>query len=344
MQPLIIFTAKGLYCPKGDFYIDPWRPVEHAVVSHAHSDHAFVGMKQYYATPLTAAVMRYRLGADITVHEYDYHRPFIINGVKISLHPAGHVPGSAQTRIEVGDRVWVASGDYKLEDDGLSEPFEQLECEGLITEATFGLPIYRWRPQSEITEDIMTWWRENIAAGKTSLLYGYSFGKAQRLLAMVGPQALAPIYGHGAVYNVTEALRTAGLKLPELGKIPDLRQGATVEPGSLVLAPPNAAGTAWTKRFTNKDEAFVSGWMSIRSSRRSRAIGHGFTMSDHADWPALIQAISSSKARFVQPFCGSKNALSRYMREEMKLDAPDAPAGRYNAPADMADNTVQGDD
>lgn len=341
---LIVFTSKGLYCPAGDFYIDPWRPVEHAVVSHAHSDHAFRGMANYYATPLTAAVMRLRLSEDITVHEHDYGTSFTIHGVSVSLHPAGHVPGSAQIRIEVDGRVWVATGDYKVEDDGLSTPFEQLECDGMITEATFGLPIYRWQPQAEVAADIIAWWRANAAAGKTSLLYGYSFGKAQRLLAMVSPAAVAPVYGHGAVYNVTEVLRTAGLKLPELLRLPELRSAEEIAPGALVLAPPSAAGSPWTRRFKRRDEAFVSGWMSIRSSRRSRAIGRGFTMSDHADWPGLLQAITNSKASFVQPFCGSKNPLSRYLREELRLDAPDAPDGRYNAPADNPVTATEGDD
>jgi putative mRNA 3-end processing factor len=344
MKPLIVFTAKGLYCPAGDFYIDPWRPVQHAIVSHAHADHAFSGMQHYYATPLTTAVMRHRLGADIDVTEYDYGQQFSINGVGISLHPAGHVPGSAQIRIEHAGRVWVATGDYKLEDDGLSTPFETIECEGMITEATFGLPIYRWRPQADVQADIMDWWRQNIEAGKTSLLYGYSFGKAQRLLHMVGYDAPAPIYGHGAVYNVTEALRGAGLQLPDLQRLPDQRQKGQIEPGSLVLAPPSAAGSAWIKRFNNIDEAFVSGWMSIRSSKRSRAIGRGFTMSDHADWPALLKAIEQSKATFVQPFCGSKDALSRYLREEVGLNAPDAPAGRYNAPTESNKDAIEGNE
>ena len=342
ISPLIVFTKKGLYCPPGDFYIDPWRPVERAIVSHAHSDHAFRGMRNYYATPLTAAVMRVRLGADIKVHEYEYGQGFNLNGVNISLHPAGHVPGSAQVRIETGGRVWVASGDYKIEDDGLSTPFEQLQAEGLITEATFGLPIYRWRPQALIRDEILDWWVLNRAAGKTSLLYGYSFGKAQRLLHMLGDSGT--VYGHGAVYNITESLRQGGLELPPLLRVPAIKDMAAFEPGSLVLAPPSASGTPWVRRFAPFEEGFVSGWMSIRSSRRSRNIGRGFTMSDHADWPGLLSAITNSGARFVQPFCGSKNQISRYLREEMGLEAPDAPAGRYNGPSeDDVDSTSQVD-
>lgn len=334
IKPLITFTSKGLYCAVGDFYIDPWRPVQHAVVSHAHSDHAFAGMQTYYSTPLTAAVMRLRLGADITVNEHYYGEPFFINGVKISLHPAGHVPGSAQIRIEVDGRVWVATGDFKLEDDGISTPFEAVECEGLITEATFGLLIYRWQPQAQVASEMKAWWKENQVQGKTSLLYGYSFGKAQRLLTMMSGANMPPIYAHGAVYNVTEVLRLAGMDLPPLLPLPDVTHKEAIAPGALILAPPSAANTPWLKRFPAKEEAFVSGWMAIRSSRRSRNIGRGFVMSDHADWPALISAIEQSKAQFVQPFCGSKNQLSRYLREELNLTAPDAPAGRYNAPVE----------
>ena len=331
-DPLIVFTKRGLYCPAGDFYVDPWRPVERAVVSHAHSDHAYPGMQKYFATPLTAAVMRLRLGAGIVVQEHEYAQQFSIGGVQVSLHPAGHVPGSAQIRIEHAGRVWVATGDYKRENDGISEPFELLACDGLITEATFGLPIYQWPPQSTVRADIQAWWAENRAAGRTSLLYGYSFGKAQRLLAMLAGDG--PIYGHGAVYNVTQALRDAGMVLPELRRVPAVADMAEFEPGALVLAPPSAGGTPWVRRFRPFDEAFVSGWMSIRSSRSSRNIGRGFTMSDHADWPALIDTITGTGAQFVQPFCGSKNQLSRYLREELGLEAPDAPSGRYNAPAD----------
>jgi putative mRNA 3-end processing factor len=332
MERLITFTSRGLYCPPGDFYIDPWRPVEHAVVTHAHSDHAFPGMNHYYATPLTAAVMRVRLGSDIQVSEYPYWQGFRINGVDVSLHPAGHVPGSAQVRIEKGNQVWVATGDYKLENDGLSTPFESVKGDGMITEATFGLPIYRWRSQKQVGNEIRAWIKANQSANKTSLLYGYSFGKAQRLLHMVGNEG--SVYAHGAVYNITEALRALGLDMPPLLPIPDLKSGIQIEPGAIILAPPSAANSAWTKRFGTYEEAFVSGWMSIRSSRRSRNIAQGFTMSDHTDWPGLLNAITQSKATFVQPFCGSKNQLSRYLREELKLHAPDSPAGRYNAPAD----------
>ncbi len=323
-QPLIVFTKKGLYCPAGDFYIDPWRPVEHAVVTHGHADHAYYGMKRYYATPVTAAVMRVRLGADNLIHEHSYYEPFSIGGVSLSFHPAGHVPGSAQVRVEYQGRVWVATGDYKLEDDGLAEPFEIVEAEGMITEATFGLPIYTWKPQQQVFDDILTWWKANRDAGKASLLYGYSFGKTQRLLYHLAPHG--NIYGHGAAVNITEALRGTGVPLPPLETPPLLKNKDEIIPGSLILAPPSAGGTTWVKRFGDYEEAFVSGWMALRSSRRSRNIQHGFAMSDHADWPDLLKAIQRSKAQFVQPFCGSKDQLSRYLREELHLDAPDAPA------------------
>lgn len=334
LQRLIVFTEKGLYCPAGDFYVDPWRPVEHAVVTHAHSDHAYPHMKQYYATPISAAVMRVRLGADIAVTERAYGETFYINGVQVSLHPAGHVVGSAQVRIQVGNRVWVATGDYKLENDGLCEPYEQLQAEGFITEATFGLPIYRWKPQIEVQQDIVSWWKHNQAAGKVSLLYGYSFGKAQRLLSMLN--SFGPIYGHGAVVSITRALREVGVDLPPLERPPLSKDPADLAPGALILAPPSVGNTSWVQRFGDYNEAFVSGWMSIRSTHSSRNIGQGFTLSDHADWPALLQAISASGATFVQPFCGSQHQLSRYLREELHVDAPDAPA-RYEAAVSTED-------
>jgi putative mRNA 3-end processing factor len=322
-SPLIIFTPKGLYCPAGDFYIDPWRPVEQAVVSHAHADHAYKGMKHYHATPLSAAVMRVRLGKDIDVSSHPYGETFHFGPVGVSLHPAGHVPGSAQIRVEYAGRVWIATGDYKRMHDGISEPFEQLEGEGIISEGTFGLPIFKWQPQSEVMTEIESWWNANREAGKASILYGYSFGKAQRLQKALGGKGV--IYGHGAVMNISNALREAGLELPHLESVHDVREKFDYA-GSLILAPPGAMDSPWIRRFGDAEEATVSGWMAVRASRRWRSLARGFVMSDHADWPDLIRTIDDSGAKFAQIFCGYTAVLSRYLREERGLEAPDKPA------------------
>ena len=303
------------------------------MVSHGHADHAYFGMKQYYATPLTAAVMRVRLGQDVPVKEYGYGETFTFGPVAVSLHPAGHVPGSAQIRVEHQGRVWIATGDYKRLPDGVSEPFEQLEGDGIISEGTFGLPIFKWRAQAEVMAEIETWWAANRAEGKASILYGYSFGKAQRLqMALAGK---GEMFGHGAVINISNALREGGLALPPLEPVHDARDKHDYA-GALILAPPSAMDSAWTRRFGDAEEATVSGWMAVRASRRWRSLARGFVMSDHADWPDLIRTIDGSGARFAQIFCGYSAALSRFLREERGLEAPDAKrVDRREAAADV---------
>jgi putative mRNA 3-end processing factor len=337
-DPLIIFTAKGLYCPPGDFYIDPWRPVEQAVVSHGHADHAYRGMKQYHATPVTAAIMRVRLGPEIDVTEHQYHEPFYFGPVMVTLHGAGHVPGSAQIRVEHAGRVWIATGDYKRAPDGVSEPYEQLTGEGIISEGTFGLPIYTWRPQVEIIAGIESWWAENRAEGKASILYGYSLGKAQRLQAALGEKG--EVYGHGAVLSMSDTIRAAGIPLPEILKVHDAREKYDYS-GALVIAPPSVMDSAWVRRFGEAEEATVSGWMAVRASRRWRNLARGFVMSDHADWPDLLASIDGSGAKFAQIFCGYTAALSRFLREERGLIAPEPK--RQNRSIEVA-NVVGGEE
>ena len=302
------------------------------MVSHAHADHAYPGMKRYAATPVSAAVMRLRLGANIVVDEYDYGVPFLINGVTVSLHPAGHVPGSAQIRIEHKGRVWIATGDYKREFDGISTAFEQLEGEGIITEGTFALPVYAWKSQATVMAEIDSWWQENANAGKASVLYGYSLGKAQRVLAALAPLANGrPMYGHGAVINVTDVLRNAGVPLPPLEHVGDDRlKTKTDYTGALIIAPPSTQDSAWTKRFGDFEDATVSGWAALRASRRWRNMSRGFVMSDHADWQGLIKTVDDSKATYAGVFCGYRDTLSRYLAEERGLEVAAVPQRKVN--------------
>src|SRR5579883_1998304 len=214
---LLRVTDSGLYCERGDFFIDPWRPVGRAVITHAHADHLTWGCGEYLVTRDGLSVARARLGEGASVATVDYGESLDLNGVRVSLHPAGHILGSAQVRLEHAGRVWVASGDYKVEADPTCAAFEPICCHVFISECTFGLPIYRWRPQREILADVAAWWRSNRDAGRASLLYAYALGKAQRaiagLAAILGGELPGPIYTHGAVESMTRAYREAGVEI-----------------------------------------------------------------------------------------------------------------------------------
>ncbi|WP_309666359.1 ligase-associated DNA damage response exonuclease [Tabrizicola sp.] len=291
-SPVLTFTDQGIYCPAGDFHIDPWRPVPRALITHGHSDHARPGHGSYLATEAALPVIRHRLGP-LTAEGIPYGQPRQIGAATVSFHPAGHVPGSAQIRVEVAGEVWVVSGDYKTEADGLAEPFTPVACHAFISECTFGLPVFRWQPQPLIMEQIARWWATNAAEGKTSILGAYSFGKAQRVMA--GLPAIGPILTHGAVEDITEILRQQGYPLPQTTRV-TAQVSARSHPGALVIAPPSALGSAWISRFAPGDEAFASGWMAVRGIRRRRALGTGFALSDHADWDGLNTTIRATGA------------------------------------------------
>jgi putative mRNA 3-end processing factor len=294
-QPVLTFTDRGIYCPAGDFHIDPWRPVPRALITHGHSDHARPGMGTYLATIQALPIIRKRLGP-ITAEGVPFGETHQIGSAHVSFHPAGHVPGSAQIKVSVAGETWVVSGDYKTEPDGLAETFEPVPCHAFISECTFGLPIFRWEPQPQVMARIAAWWAANAAAGKTSILGAYSFGKAQRLLA--GLSAQGPILTHGAVEEMTQTLRDQGYPLPPTIRVtPEIT--AKTHPGALVIAPPSALGSVWANRLGPSEEAFVSGWMAVRGIRRRRALGTGFVLSDHADWQGLNDAIRATNAERV---------------------------------------------
>jgi len=313
MQDLIVQRPEGLYCPPGDFYIDPWKPVARAVITHAHSDHARTGHAHYLAHTYSEGTLRTRLG-EITLQTLPYGETIEHNGVKISLHPAGHVLGSAQVRLEHGGRVWVASGDYKLDADGTCTPFEPVACDTFITESTFGLPIYRWPTQTELSLEINDWWRSNAEAGRASVLLCYAFGKAQRILHGVDA-SIGPIMVHGAVEPLNAVYRAAGVNLPPTLRVNDEGVNPQMLKRALVLAPPSAQGTPWMKRFGNYSDAFASGWMQLRGTRRRRGVDRGFVMSDHADWPGLQKAIKGTGAERVFVTHGSVAIMVRWLTE-----------------------------
>ncbi|WP_373635598.1 ligase-associated DNA damage response exonuclease [Yoonia sp. SS1-5] len=313
MADVLTFTDRGIYCPAGDFYIDPWQPVPNALITHAHSDHARPGMGRYLATADTLPVMRHRLG-DIDAQSINYGEALRIGAADVSFHPAGHVPGSAQIRVSVNGQVWVASGDYKTVADGLCTPFEPLRCHAFITESTFGLPIFKWTPQDLLKDQINTWWAANVSQGRVAILGAYALGKAQRVLRYLDP-SIGPILTHGAIENTNAALRQQGISLPDTIRVtPDTV--AKDYPGALVLATPGALGTSWARRFGPASTAFASGWMALRGVRRRRAADRGFIISDHADWDGLNDAIKATGAERIFVTHGYTNVFQRWLTSQ----------------------------
>lgn len=305
-------TESGLYCPAGDFYIDPWRPVERAIVTHGHSDHCRWGSERYLVAEPGLQVARLRLGPEARIETIPYGQRVTLNGVKVSLHPAGHILGSAQVRIEDG-QTWVVTGDYKTEPDQTCAPFEPLKCHGLVTESTFGLPIYRWRPDAEVFAEIDAWWAANQAAGRCSVITGYSLGKAQRILAGLGDRG--PIVVHGAISRINDAYKWAGVKLPKVQTVHELKRGFDFGQ-AMVVAPPGAIATPWIRRFGDCSTAFASGWMAIRGVRRRSSVDRGFVLSDHIDWPALTATIDASEAEEVWVTHGYASTVVRFLSEQ----------------------------
>ncbi len=315
---LISFTDKGLYCAAGNFYIDPWKPVERAIITHAHSDHARTGSDHYLAQNDSFYLLKARLGQDIDLETMPYGERRKIGDVTVSLHPAGHIIGSAQVRIEQGGEVWVVSGDYKTEDDGISTPFEPVRCNTFITESTFGLPIYQWKPQVEIMQDIFEWIQQNQALGRSSILSAYSLGKAQRLVSGLMHHGLH-FYLHGAVYNMHETVR----KFMDLPVATYLNADVPKEEArkGIIIVPPSAIGTPWMKRWAPFSLGVCSGWMQVRGAQRRRNADAGFVLSDHADWPGLLQAIDATGAECVYATHGFSSTLARFLREERGIKA-----------------------
>jgi putative mRNA 3-end processing factor len=310
---ILAFTDRGIYCPAAEAYIDPWKPVDRALITHGHADHARSGMGRYLATAEAAPVLRYRLG-DIDLETVGYGEPVRMGEATISFHPAGHVPGSAQIRVEVKGEVWVVSGDYKLASDGISTPFEPVTCHTFITECTFGLPVFNWAAPEAVSAEINAWWAANAAEGRFSLCGAYSLGKAQRILAALDT-SIGPILTHGAIEGTTEVLRNQGIPFPETVHVTpetDLKS----HQGAFVLAPPSALGSTWAGRFRPASTAFASGWMALRGVRRRRAADRGFVMSDHADWAGLNAAIAATGAERVFATHGYTSVFRRWLEEQ----------------------------
>jgi putative mRNA 3-end processing factor len=318
MQDLLQVTESGLYCAAGDFYVDPWRRVPRAIITHAHADHARAGSDRYLCAAAGKTVLRERIGGGSPIDVLRPGESLSINGVQVSLHPAGHVLGSAQVRLEHRGVTWVVTGDYKLHADPTCAAFEPVRCDVFVTESTFGLPVYRWPEPATVAAEIDAWWRDNRDAGRTSVILAYSLGKAQRIAAMVDP-TIGPIVAHGAVMRMVEAYRAAGVRLPPIDRVPP-RARRVGDGRALVIAPPSVAGSRWLRLFGEVSVAPASGWMTVRGIRRRRGCERGFVVSDHADFPGLLSVIEASRAQRVLVTHGASDSLARLLRER-GLDA-----------------------
>jgi putative mRNA 3-end processing factor len=321
LADLITLTAEGLYCPLGGFHIDPWRPVERAVITHAHGDHARRGSRHYHAARSGVGLLHRRLGPEAIVEGHEFGAPVTFGDTSVSFHPAGHVLGSAQIRIEAAGVVWVISGDYKRDPDPSCERCEVVPCDVFITEATFALPIYRWDPIDQVMDGLLAWWDANAAAGRASVLFCYALGKAQRVLAELGQRTDRPVFVHGAIDALLDAYRHEGISLAPTVPVGPRRKGERFA-GELTIAPPSAFGSPWLRRFGNASTAFASGWMRVRGNRRRRGFDRGFVLSDHVDWPALLRTIEQTGARRVLATHGYSDTLARYLRETGLAAAP----------------------
>lgn len=311
---LLRFNECGIYCEQAQVYIDPWKPVDYAIITHGHGDHARYGNKFYKCTHEALPVIRYRLGDDIKIEGAEFGETFIINGVKFSFHRAGHILGSAQVRVEYKGEVWVASGDYKTTPDPLAGTFEPVKCHTFITESTFGLPVYKWSDDQIIAHEINDWWKLNKEAGKVSVIAGYSLGKAQRILQMLD-NSLGEIYTHGAIENINEVIRKQGISLNHTTRVTnDIKKGELT--GNIVIATPSALSSPWMKRLQPYSTGIASGWMSLRGARRRRSVDRGFILSDHADWNELNTAIKETGAEKIYVTHGYTSIFSQWLNEQ----------------------------
>lgn len=313
-SPTILVTRRGLYCPPGDFYIDPCRPVQNAVITHGHGDHLRRGSAHYILARPGEGIAHARLPDDADIAALDYGVPRQVGGVTISLHPAGHILGSAQVRIEHAGEVWVISGDYKRQSDPTCLAFEPIECDVFISEATFAQPVFCWPPTLQAVAEIVHWWRDNRERGVASVLFCYALGKAQRVLAEMLAFTQEPVYVNDAVGALVEVYRRAGVAM-----LPTLPLTAATPAdcrGALLLVPPSAAGTPWLRRFGAQSSGFCSGWIQQHSDRRRPRHDRGFVISDHADWPALVHTCTETRARRVLFTHGDSDALARHLRQQ----------------------------
>ncbi len=312
-------TSSGLWCAAGSFHIDPWEPVQRALITHAHGDHARAGNEAYLCAAPGEVLLRRRFGAGAAIESVPYGQRVTIGDVRVSFHPAGHVLGSAQIRLESDEGIWVVAGDYKRVPDPTCAAFEPVRCDTFITESTFGLPIYRWDPTGVVIDDIGAWWNGNRDDGRTSVLFCYTIGKAQRLLAELLRITDRTVFVHGMMLGAIEAYRESGVAMLPVAPVMEAARGVRSArrsfAGELVLAPLSARGTPWMRRLGDVSDGFASGLMRVRGVRRQRGYDRGFVLSDHADWPALLQTVEDSGAARVLATHGHAEPLARYLTQ-----------------------------
>jgi putative mRNA 3-end processing factor len=311
---MLVESPAGLYCPAGGFYVDPWGPVDRALITHAHGDHARAGSQAYLCADPCRPLLERRFGPDVTVESLPYAESIRLGDVTVSFHPAGHILGSSQIRIAAARETWVVAGDYKRAADPTCDPFEPIPCDTFITESTFGLPIYRWDPTNAVIAEMVEWWDRNRVENRTSVLFCYTIGKVQRILAELARVTDRPAFVHGMMLPAIDAYREAGISMLPVASATEQPRGRKFA-GELVLAPLSARGTPWMRRMGDHSDAFASGLMRVRGVRRQRAFDRGFVLSDHADWPALLDTIVETGAARVLVTHGYSEPLARHLRE-----------------------------
>ncbi len=305
-------TPDGLYCAAGRFHIDPQRPVDRAVITHGHSDHARPNHRAVLATPETLAIMRTRYGeqAGGTLEALPYGEARSIDGVQLTLVPAGHILGSAQVVLEWGAMRVVVSGDYKRSADPTCAPFELVTCDLFVTEATFALPVFRHEPVEREVRRLLDSLARN--ADRPHLLGVYALGKCQRMIALLRDQGYdAPIYLHGALMACCALYEELGVRLGTLLPFADAEPKTLA--GALVLCPPSALSDRWSRRLDDPVTAFASGWMRVRGRARQRGVELPLVVSDHADWPELLATIDQTGASEIWATHGRDDALTHQL-------------------------------
>jgi len=336
-EDLLIPTPRGLYCPPGDFFVDPVRPVERALVTHGHSDHARSGHGAVLATGETLAIMAARYGADFagSTQAATIGETVTIGGTAVTFHPAGHVLGSAQIAVERDGLRIVVTGDYKREIDPTCAPFEPVACDVLISEATFGLPVFRHPPsRGEIAKLLNS---VALFPDRTHLVGAYALGKAQRAIALLREAGWdRPIYIHGALEAICGLYEASGV---DLGPLVPVREAETSLAGEIVVAPPGSMSDVWSRRFADPVTAFASGWMRVRARARQRGVELPMVISDHADWDDLCATVIETGCEALWVTHGQEDALVHWAGTQgirakpLRLvgydetGEPDAPAG-----------------
>lgn len=314
-QDILLPTADGLCCKPGNFHIDPVRPVERAVITHGHSDHARAGHGAVLATQETLDMMRLRYGENFagSTQAIRYGEEIGLGDVRVTFHPAGHVLGSAQIAVTCKDTCIVASGDYKDAPDPTCTPFELVPCDVFITEATFGLPVFRHGDAAGEVRKLLA--SVALFPERAHLVGAYSLGKAQRVIALLRQAGYdAPIYLHGAMEKITEYYQSRGINLGELKPVMGVKKAALA--GTITLAPPSATSDLWTRRFPDPVTAFASGWMRVRARARQRGIELPLVISDHADWDGLTATIAATGAGEIWVTHGQEDALVHWCKSQ----------------------------